>query len=65
MSMYALLRNNPVPTHNEMESAFEGMMDRILLFVGNCFLILWRTVGIWEHLESYLKHTSNAGTVLH
>jgi len=23
--MYALLRNNPVPTHKEMESAFEGM----------------------------------------
>ncbi|KAJ7379816.1 hypothetical protein OS493_012563, partial [Desmophyllum pertusum] len=26
MSMYALLRNNPVPTHKEMESAFEGML---------------------------------------
>ncbi|KAJ7381571.1 hypothetical protein OS493_040403, partial [Desmophyllum pertusum] len=25
MSMYALLRNNPVPTHKEMESAFEGI----------------------------------------
>lgn len=24
MSMYALLRNNPLPTHKEMESAFEG-----------------------------------------
>lgn len=28
MSMYALLRNNPVPTHNEMESAFEGNLCR-------------------------------------
>ena len=25
MSMHALLRNNPLPTHKEMESAFEGM----------------------------------------
>ena len=25
MSMYALLRNNPVPTYKEMESAFEGI----------------------------------------
>ena len=24
MSMYALLRNNPLPTNKEMESAFEG-----------------------------------------
>lgn len=27
MSMYTLLRNNPVPTHKEMESAFEGKME--------------------------------------
>ena len=26
MSMYALLRNNPLPTHKEMESAFEGII---------------------------------------
>ena len=26
MSMYTLLRNNPVPTNVEMESAFEGMV---------------------------------------
>ena len=25
MSMYTLLRNNPVPTQKEIESAFEGM----------------------------------------
>lgn len=25
MSMYTLLRNNPLPTQKEMESAFEGM----------------------------------------
>ena len=25
MSMHVLLRNNPLPTHKEMESAFEGM----------------------------------------
>jgi len=24
MSMYTLLRNNPLPTHKEIESAFEG-----------------------------------------
>ncbi|XP_078350679.1 xanthine dehydrogenase/oxidase-like [Oculina patagonica] len=28
MSMYALLRNNPLPTHKEMESAFEGNLCR-------------------------------------
>ena len=28
MSMYTLLRNNPVPTNVEMESAFEGMVGR-------------------------------------
>lgn len=28
MSMYTLLRNNPVPTHPEMESAFEGNLCR-------------------------------------
>ena len=28
MSMYTLLRNNPVPTNVEMESAFEGMVCR-------------------------------------
>ena len=27
MSMYTLLRNNPVPTNVEMESAFEGNMS--------------------------------------
>ena len=37
MSMYALLRNNPVPTHKEMESAFEGRksfdgIDRFKVF---------------------------------
>ena len=31
MSMYTLLRNNPVPTNREMESAFEGN----IWFVGN------------------------------
>jgi len=31
MSMYTLLRNNPVPTNIEMESAFEGN----IWFVGN------------------------------
>ncbi|XP_015749134.1 PREDICTED: xanthine dehydrogenase-like, partial [Acropora digitifera] len=28
MSMYALLRNNPLPTQKEMESAFEGNLCR-------------------------------------
>ena len=30
MSMYALLRNNPVPTHKEMESAFEGNLGQCM-----------------------------------
>ena len=42
MSMYALLRNNPLPSHKEMESAFEGKEARsrfIKIMMRNLFVI--------------------------
>ena len=39
MSMYTLLRNNPLPTQAEMESAFEGEVISLLNF--NLLFILF------------------------
>ena len=33
MSMYALLRNNPTPSEEELETAFEGMGKKHLLLL--------------------------------
>ena len=57
MSMYTLLRNNPVPTNVEMESAFEGMVciQQMDLRLCGKFFLLYPVVNVTSHIYAIIK----------